>query len=139
MKTFREWLREKELNEAQSIFTGLKDLDWSESTPSIKKLGKAFGKEVGVFGFKDNKERYMYLPEDEIAKGAFKYLDIKSGEYLVRFITETSAIGHGQAPLVKINPSKGLVWFLKDYEADAEDLEFESKSQKVSFIRTSLK
>ena len=132
--TFREFL-----NEGTSIFTGLKDFDWSEADTSIRKLGKAFGKEVGVFGFKDNKERYIYLPEDEISKGAFRHLDVKSGEYIVRFITLTSAIGNGQAPLIKINPSKGLVWFLKDYEADAEDMEFETKSQKMSFIRTSLK
>ena len=88
---------------------------------------------------KDNKERYIYTPDDEISKGAFKHLDVKSGEYLVRFITLTSAIGHGEAPLIKINPSKGLVWFLKDYEADSEDLEFETKAQKIAFIRTSLK
>ena len=118
---------------------GLKDFDWDESDASIRKLGKAFGKEVGVFGMKDNKERYIYTPDDEISKGAFKHLDVKSGEYLVRFITLTSAIGHGEAPLIKINPSKGLVWFLKDYEADSEDLEFETKAQKIAFIRTSLK
>ena len=58
---------------------------------------------------------------------------------IVRFITLTTAIGHGQSPLIKINPTKGLVWFLKDYEADSEDLEFETKSQKMSFIRTILK
>lgn len=133
-QNFREWLRE-----GQIIHTGLKDLDWAEPDSSVRKLGKSFGKEVGVFGLKDNKERFIYLPEDKISKGAFKYLDVKSGEYLVRFITETSAIGHGQAPLIKINPSKGLVWFLKDYEADDEDLEFETKSQKMSFIRTSLR
>ena len=68
-----------------------------------------------------------------------KHTLVKSGEYLVRFITETSSIGHGEAPLVKINPSKGSVYFLKDYDTDTEDLEFETKSQKVSFIRTSLK
>lgn len=132
--TFREWLRE-----AQSLHTALKDFDWAEADTSIRKLGKSFGKEVGVFGFKDNKERYIYLPEEEISKGSFKHLDVKSGEYIVRFITLTSSIGHGQAPLIKINPSKGLVWFLKDYEADNEDLEFETKPQKMSFIRTSLK
>lgn len=131
---FREYL-----NEANNIFTNLKDFDWAEPEPEIKRLGKVFGKEVGVFTFKDNKYRYIYIPEDEISKGAFKYIELKSGEYLVRFITQTSAIGHGQAPLIKINPSKGLVWFLKDYEADKEDLEFEIKSQKVQFIRTSLK
>ena len=134
MKSFREWLRE-----GQTIYTGLEQYDWTEAIPAIKKLGKAFGKEVCVFGFKDNKERYMYLPEDEINKGVFKHLSVKSGEYLVRFITETSSIGHGEAPLVKINPSKGSVYFLKDYDTDTEDLEFETKSQKVSFIRTSLK
>ena len=134
MKEFREWLRE-----AQSLHTALKDYDWTEADASIRKLGKAFGKEVGVFGMKDNKERYIYLPEEEISKGTFKHLDVKSGEYIVRFITFTSAIGHGKAPLIKINPSKGLVWFLKDYEADTEDLEFETKSQKIAFIRTSLK
>ena len=133
-QTFIDWLRE-----SQTIHTGLKDFDWAEADASIRKLGKTFGKEVGVFGFKDNKERYIYLPEEEIRKGAFKHLDVKSGEYIVRFITLTSAIGHGQAPLVKINPTKGLVWFLKDYEADNEDLEFETKSQKMSFIRTILK
>ena len=132
--SFREWLRE-----SQTIHTGLKGFDWAEADVSIRKLGKAFGKEVGVFIMKDNKERYIYTPDDEISKGAFKYLDVKSGEYLVRFITLTSAIGHGQAPLVKINPNKGLVWFLKDYEVDNEDLEFETKSQKMTFIRTSLK
>ena len=131
---FREYL-----NEAANIITGLNHLDWAESEPEIKKLGKVFGKEVGVFNFKDNKYRYMYLPEDEISKGAFKHLELKSGEYIVRFVTLTSAIGHGQAPLIKINPSKGLVWFLKDYEADIEDLEFETKSQKVTSIRTELK
>ena len=131
---FREYLRE-----AQIMYTGLKDHDWSEPDASIRKLGKVFGKEVGVFGFKDNKERYIYLPEEEISKGAFDHLELKSGEYLVRFITLTSSIGHGQAPLIKINPSKGLVWFLKDYDADNEDLEFETKSQKMSFIRTILK
>ena len=131
---FREYL-----NEANNIFTNLKDFDWAEPEPEIKRLGKVFGKEVGVFGFKDNKERYIYLPEEEISKGAFDYLELKSGEYLVRFITSTSSIGHGQAPLIKINPSKGLVWFLKDYDSDNEDLEFETKSQKMSFIRTSLK
>ena len=131
MKTFREWLRE-----SQSLHTALKDFDWAEADVSIRKLGKAFGKEVGVFGMKDNKERYIYTPDDEISKGAFKHLDVKSGEYLVRFITLTSSIGHGEAPLIKINPSKGLIWFLKDYEAD---LEFETKAQKIAFIRTSLK
>ena len=133
-QNFREWLRE-----SQTIHTALKDFDWVESDASIRKLGKAFGKEVGVFGMKDNKERYIYTPDDEISKGAFKHLDVKSGEYLVRFITLTSAIGHGEAPLIKINPSKGLVLFLKDYEADTEDLEFETKAQKIAFIRTSLK
>ena len=133
-QNFREWLRE-----SQTIHTALKDFEWVESDASIRKLGKAFGKEVGVFGMKDNKERYIYTPDDEISKGAFKHLDVKSGEYLVRFITLTSAIGHGEAPLIKINPSKGLVWFLKDYEADSEDLEFETKAQKIAFIRTSLK
>ena len=118
---------------------GIKRFWLAEADASIRKLGMAFGKEVGVFGMKDNKERYIYTPDDEISKGAFKHLDVKSGEYIVRFITLTSAIGHGEAPLIKINPSKGLVWFLKDYEADTEDLEFETKAQKMSFIRTSLK
>ena len=131
-KEFREYLKE-----SSAIHTGLKDNDWAEADESIRKLGKVFGKEVGVFGFKDNKERYMYLPENEISKGAFKNIKLNAGEYLARFITLTSSIGHGQAPLVKINPSKGLVWFLKDYEDD--ELEFENKSQKVAFIRTSLK
>ena len=133
-QTFRDWLRE-----GQTIHTGLKDFDWAEADASIRKLGKAFGKEVGVFGMKDNKERYIYTPDDEISKGAFKHLDVKSGEYLVRFITLTSSIGHGEAPLIKINPSKGLIWFLKDCEADTEDLEFETKAQKIAFIRTILK
>ena len=133
-QTFREWLRE-----SQTIHTGLKDFDWAEPESEIKKLGKVFGKEVGVFNFKDNKYRYMYLPEDEISKGAFKHLKLNSGKYIVRTITLASSIGHGQAPLIKINPSKGLVWFLKDYEADKEDLEFEKKSQKITSIRTSLK
>ena len=100
MKTFREWLKE-----GQTIHIGLKDFDWAEADASIRKLGKVFGKEVGVFGLKDNKERYIYLPEDEIRKGTFKYLDVKPGEYIVRFITLTSAIGHGRSPLIKINPS----------------------------------
>ena len=133
-KDFKEWLVESE-----ALHTGLKDFDWAEADASIRKLGKVFGKEVGVFGFKDNKERYIYLSEDEIKKGAFKHLDVKPDEYIVRFITLTLSIGDGQVPLVKINPSKGLVWFLKDYEADDEDIEFETKSQKMSYIRTTLK
>ena len=51
MKAFREWLRE-----AQSLHTALKDFDWAEADASIRKLGKAFGKEVGVFGMKDKSE-----------------------------------------------------------------------------------
>src|SRR5574344_1620302 len=122
MKTFREFLKE-----GTTIFTGLHPLDWAEPEPAIRKLGNVFGKNIGIFTLKDNKYRYIYLPEDEISKGAFKHLDVKSGEYIVRYITLASSIGHGQAPLIKINPSKGLVWFLKDYEADKEDLEFETK------------
>ena len=132
--TFREFL-----NEGSNIFMGLHPLDLEKPEPAIKKLGDAFGKNVGVFTLKDNKYRYMYLPEDEISKGAFRHLKLNSGEYLVRVITLTSAIGNGQAPLIKINPSKGLVWFLKDYEADIEDLEFETKSEKITSMRTSLK
>lgn len=139
MITFKEWLIQKELNEGINIQTRLKQYDWAESEPVIKKLGKAFGEEVGVFNFKDNKYRYIYDIKDELSKGAFKYISLKDGEYLVRYVTPTSAIGHGQAPLIKINPSKGLVWFLKDYDADADDLEFETKSQKITSIRTSLK
>ena len=41
--------------------------------------------------------------------------------------------------MIKINPSKGLVWFLEDYEADKEDLEFETESEKITSMRTSLK
>lgn len=137
MITLRTLLAEKKLNEAANIQTELKQNDWAEPEPAIRKLGKAFGKEVGVFTFKDNKLRYIFDIEDELSKGAFKYISLSSGEYLVRSITATSAIGNGQAPIIKINPSKGLVWFLKDYEDD--ESEFETKSQKITSIRTSLK
>ena len=124
-KTFRE------LSESSVIYTNLKQFDWSESEPSIKKLGKSFGQEVGVFGInKDNKERFIFIDKD------MKQANVKPGEYLVRMISLTSAVG-GQAPLIKINPSKGLVWFLKDYED--EKSEFETKPTKMNYIRTSLK
>ena len=132
MKTFKE-LVESSL----PIYIELSDNDWAEPEQSIRKLGEVFGKEVGVFGFKDNIERYIYLPEDEIRKGAFKELSLNTGEYIVRFVTLKSSIGNGLAPLVKINPSKGLVYFLDDYES--EDMNFESKGQKVAWLRTSLK
>jgi hypothetical protein len=126
IKSFEEWM-----NEDSSFITNLKPLDWSEPESEIKKLGKVFGKEVGVFTLSDNIYRYIYLPEDEISKGAFKNISLKDGEHIVRFVTLTSSSGFGQAPLIKINPSKGLVWFLQDYEADNEDLQFETKSKKV--------
>lgn len=141
MSSFYDYLKTADMykiNENANLHTGLKDMDWSEPEPAVKKLGRAFGKEVGLFGLKDNKERWIYTPDEEISKGAFKNLPVGSGEYIVRYVTQTSAIGSGQAPLIKINPSKGFVWFLKDYDADNEALEW-GKSQKLSFIRTSLK
>ena len=129
---FREYM-----NENSNFVTGISAMDWVEPEPSVKKLGRAFGKEVGVFTMKDNKYRWIYIPEDEITKGDFKDIKLSQGEFIIRFITLTSSIGHGMAPLAKINPSKGLIWFLKDYESD--EIEFNTKSEKMTSIRTSLK
>lgn len=130
--TFKEILLE-----GQNIYTGLHPLDWQEPEQGIKRIGNAFGKNVGIFTLKDNKFRYMFSIEDELSKGAWKHIKLKQGEYLVRTVTYNSAAGD-LAPIVKINPSKGLVWFLEDYNDDDQP-EFETKSEKITSMRTSLK
>lgn len=118
-----------------NISTGLSQYDWSESLQSIKRLGtEAWGEEVGVFGI-DSKERFIYLSEQDNLWMAQQKDTLKDGEYYVRMITYNSSLSR-QAFLIKINPSRGVVYFPLFDEDDC--FQKWERQTKVKYLRTSL-
>jgi hypothetical protein len=108
----------------------------------IRKFGERYGKLVAVFMTKANfkamndSERWCFeegdLPD-------WVQQELKSGEKIVRYITRRSLIS-GMAPLIKIDTKKGVVYFLKDPDAnlssqDNEYWEFEKRPTKLEYMR----
>jgi len=73
--------------------------------------------------------KWLEFPIEEIGdfdKEEYRHVPLKEGERLIRYKTE------GYAPLIKVNEGRGLLYFLKDYNADS--VEFEGRGLKCSIL-----
>lgn len=111
--------------------------NWCSPVEEIKNYVDTVGGTIlGVFGFDDNKERFIYdLWENE--RNSYGYIKLKENEVIVRYLTYTTVVG-GIAPLIKINLKNGLVYHVKDYESEEVEVEFETRGKKVTYLRTIL-
>ena len=133
----------KQLINENNIIRKLEQNDWSEPSEEIRAYIKRNGNKVlGVFGTKANykaknySERYILELFDN-EKSSYKILIDDKDEIICRYVSQTT-VASNQAPLIKLNLNKGLVHFLKDYDADdINDYEFD-KGQKLEYIRTVL-
>lgn len=123
------------LAKSKRIFRNESRTRWSTDREAIQ-IGHSFGDLIGLFETKENIKygRAALYHLFEIQDYEKKNLKEKPGEKICRYVTITSAVG-GYAPLIKVNADKGLVYFLKDYEADDEDLEFKTKATVLEYLR----
>lgn len=59
-------------------------------------------------------------------------ISIKSDEYIFRLIPRLS---NEEIPFVKVNPKKGMIYFLTDKAKEEDLVEFENKGTKLSYFR----
>lgn len=89
-------------------------------------------KSIGAFSLKGAYNDFYMYDLDEFDKGYFAgRVKLHKDERLFRYETTTTKIG-GMMPLIKVNLKSGLVYFLRDLDAD--DYEFNSVSEKPVWI-----
>jgi|AntRauTorcE11897_2_1112592.scaffolds.fasta_scaffold02347_4 hypothetical protein len=94
---------------------------------------------VGVMDWKERASRsdYAYLGEiSSFDESSLSGVRLKKGEIVFRYSTETTAVT-GMVPFIKINVLKGLAYFLtqESSSGDTDEIRFESRSVKLSFLR----
>jgi len=79
---------------------------------------------------KKNVDMVLYKLDD-FDKNYYKDIKVKSGQIILRYETDVTKITN-QRPLVKINPNKGLIYFVEDL--DAEEPVFETRGTKLVYL-----
>lgn len=139
MKTFKEFISEAAIH-PQSVQDRLEkywaktsELNFAEMADKSHQLvSSALGNQtkpdfVGTFGIKGS-------PSDQRDVFALDAADKKRyGQNVYRYETKTTRAG-GSMPLVKIDLSKGMVYFMTDASIENDGAEFESKGTKIGWM-----
>lgn len=88
---------------------------------------------VGSFNHKDTKAKndYTLLIPDSRVKEILSELNLKKGQFVTRYETETTKIG-GMQPLVLVDLNREMVYFLEDSES--EEVKFSRKGSKLRYL-----
>ena len=114
-----------------------KDLSRWGISNGVRKFGERYGELKAVFNTKylSRQERYGEYWCFDISKNEDlrKFPKPGSGWEIMRYVTLRSLAGE-MAPVVAINKGTGQIKFLKDYEAELEDSEWD-RPLKVDYMR----
>jgi hypothetical protein len=88
---------------------------------------------IGGFGLKGTAHEFSIFPLSDFDKDYVKDVKLKSGESLFRYDTDKSR-GITQ-PLVKLNPERGLVYFLdpKVSSGEVDEPSFDSRGTRMRY------
>jgi len=138
-KPAKEFIKEEtSLHEAFSDGNVYLDADtrqWGIDNRMILSKAQSMGhKLVAICGARISQgmRDYPLVSLTDFDKQWVRNVKLKSGEYIFRIIPAQSI---GEMPLVKVNPMRGLIYFLTDRSKEEDFVDFETKSTKLSYFR----
>ena len=140
MRSFKDFINEQvsqEYLESKNVYVDENSSKWSMSSSILSYMKKrGYSNPVGVFDFNKTSNSDSILFElDSFDKKWIREVGLKenTNEIILRFATESHVVG-GSIGLVKVNPVKGMVYFLEDSE-DENNQKFESRGLKIKYAR----
>lgn len=118
------------INESR-IFIDKDDSRWGVQD-IISKI-PAKDKVVGVAGFANLKEMVL-VNLDAYDKNLVSRVKLRAGEHIFRYYSHATMAGK-MTPLIKVNVVSGLLYFLTDNAVENDLTEFETKGEKVKYLR----
>jgi len=137
-KPTKEFIKEEtELDESFSGNVYLDDdtRNWGIDNRMILSKAQSMGhKLVAICGARISQgmRDYPLVSLTEFDKKYVKNVRLKTGEYIFRLIPGQSI---GEMPLVKVNPNRGLIYFLTDRAKEEDFADFDTKGTKLSYFR----
>lgn len=123
---------ESELHDKINVVSSSEKYRYGEARSMDDEEFKSFS---GVYGTKNNKWGYNMYSLNSFDSNEYKGVKLKDGEKLFRIDTERiRRVQKGVKPLVKVNLSKGLVYYLSEKGNQEDKPLFESKGDKITFM-----
>lgn len=122
------------IGEGYNLVKDKENWGWSVDNQSILKKALSEGRKlVGICGV--HKPRIIEWPLvtlDSFDRTFVEGVPLKTGEYFFRIIPRLAV---DEMPLVKVNPHKGLIYFLTEEGKEADYPIFETKGTKLVYFR----